>query len=95
MGPLRVATYQRRPRFDDVPGTLERLLGDLRWCDARDVGLAVFPECYLQGYGHDAEVIARRAVTLDGGVVEAMPARLAPVRTPFILGIVERRGAAC
>ena len=95
MGPLRVATFQRRPCFDDVPGTLERLLADLRWCDARDVGLAVFPECYLQGYGRDPEVMARRAVSLDGAIVEAMLAMLESIRTSLVLGIVERRGAAC
>lgn len=95
MGSLRVATFQRRPRFDDLPGTLERLLADLRWCDARAVGLAVFPECYLQGYGRDPEVMARRAISLDDAIVEAMLAMLAPIRASFVLGFVERRGAAC
>jgi len=95
MGSLRVATFQRQPRFDDVPGTVERVLADLRWCDARDVDLAVFPECYLQGYGRDREVMARRALALDGAIVGEMLARFAPIRTTFLLGLAERRGVAC
>lgn len=91
MASLRVASFQRRPRFDDVPGTLERLLADLRWCDAREVALAVFPECYLQGYGRDPEIMARRALALDGAIVEALLATLAPIRTTLVLGVVERR----
>ncbi len=61
MKTLRVATFQRRPRFDDVAGTVERLAADLKWCDDHDVCLAVFPECYLQGYASDPQTIARRA----------------------------------
>lgn len=94
MGPLRVASFQRQARFDDVPATVERLRADLRWCDARDVGLAVFPECYLQGYSRDPEVISRRALTLDGAIVQAMLETLESIRTTLILGIVERRGTA-
>lgn len=94
MGPLRVATFQRQPRFDDVPATVERLRADLRWCDVRNVGLAVFPECYLQGYSRDPEVIARRALRLDGTIVQAMLETLQSIRTTLILGIVECRGKA-
>lgn len=77
-----------------MPGTLGRRLADLRWCDACDVGLAVFPECYPQGHGRDPGVMARRAVSLNGANVEAAPAMLESIRTPLGLGIVERRGAA-
>src|SRR5882757_9126820 len=65
MGPLRVAALQRRPYFDNVPETLQRLCQDLAWCVERGVQLALLPECYLQGYAPDRQSIDRRALALD------------------------------
>ena len=39
VGSLRVAAFQRQPRFGDVPGTTDRLLADLAWCDGNGVDL--------------------------------------------------------
>ena len=69
MKTLRVATFQRRPRFDDVAGTVERLAADLKWCDDHDVCLAVFPECYLQGYASDPQIFCRPAQSPGPGIL--------------------------
>lgn len=69
----RVAAFQRQPRFDDVPGTVERLCEDLAWCD---VQLAVFPECYLQAYASDRQTIARRALPPDGDAISGVLRKL-------------------
>ncbi len=91
MIPLRIATFQRQPSFDDVPGTVERLLSDLRWCDDRNVHLAVFPECYLQGYALDQQALARRALALDSDAFGEVLATFAPIRCTIVLGVIERR----
>lgn len=91
---LRVAAFQRRPHFDDVAAILARLIIDLEWCDKRDIDLAVFPECYLQGYACDRETIARRAFALDGVEMSRIVGTLARFRVNVILGLIERRSAA-
>ena len=88
---MRVAAFQRRPRFDDVAGTLVSLLSDLRWCDESDVSLAVFPECYLQGYSLDQGTLARRALALDGDKFEEVLAALASIRCTIVFGMIEHR----
>ncbi len=93
MNELRIATFQRRPLFDDVAGTVERLKTDLGWCDDNEVSLAIFPECYLQGYASDLHAIARRGLTLGGELVAGILDTLASYRTTFILGVVEQRDA--
>ncbi len=62
---LRIAAFQRQPRFNDMAETLKHMLTDLKWCDNQDVCLAVFPECYLQGYASDKPTITHRALRLD------------------------------
>jgi predicted amidohydrolase len=91
---LRVATFQRIPLFDDVPGTVDRLVTDLDWCGTHDVKLAVFPECYLQGYASDLETIAQRAVALDGPEMAAVLSMLTGHHTDIVLGLIERQGEA-
>jgi len=94
MPPLRVAAFQRHPRFDDVAGIGKTLLQDLEWADAKDVDLAVFPECYLQGYAIDRSTIERRALALDDMVLAGLLKRLGGIRATVILGMIERRGDA-
>ena len=89
---LRIAAFQRKPLFDDISATLERLALDLRWCDENGVNLAVFPECYLQGYSTNAQTLARRAITLNDGGTTPLLSALANIQTTCLLGLVERRG---
>jgi predicted amidohydrolase len=93
-GTLRVAAFQRRPLFNDVPGTLERICTDLKWCERARVQLALFPECFLQGYATDRETIACRALALSEASFERMLIRLAHFPTELIIGMIERRSAA-
>ena len=84
------------PLFDDVDGIVQRLQADLDWCDAQGVQLAVFPECYLQGYASDRETVARRALELEGEAFAAILRRLALYTTTLILGLSElRRAESC
>ena len=90
---LRIAAFQRRPRFGDIAGTADRLVADLAWCDGEGVTLALFPECYLQGYVLDRPAIGRVALALEEDeVLEGLLARLKLVRATFILGLIERHG---
>ncbi|HEV8392360.1 MAG TPA: carbon-nitrogen hydrolase family protein [Dongiaceae bacterium] len=92
MSKLRVATFQRRPRFRDIPRILERLRADLEWCDDEGVDLALFPECYLQGYVLDRPTLNGVALAIEHDVTfRGLLARLAPIRSTFVLGFVERR----
>jgi predicted amidohydrolase len=94
MASLRVAAFQRRPLFDDVSGVLVRLTEDLEWCRQQDVQLALFPECYLQGYATDRETIVARSLAVDDHEVREVLSRLERYPTTFILGLIERRGAS-
>ncbi len=94
MTTLRVATFQRRPLFDDITSTVERLLADLAWCDEQSVRLAIFPECYMQGYASDRDTIMRRALSLDSRVFAAILAQLARFQTAIVLGLIEKRDTA-
>lgn len=89
---LRVAAFQRRPRFDDVAATVAGLLDDLEWCDAHGIDLAVFPECFLQGYGLDRALLLQRGLELHGAGFAAVRSALAQVRATVVLGMVERQG---
>jgi predicted amidohydrolase len=95
MAPLRVAAFQRRPLFGDVRGVLGRLTEDLDWCRHQEVQLALFPECYLQGYATDRETIVSRSLALDGHDVREILSVLRKYPTTIILGLIERRGASC
>ncbi len=92
--PFRVAAFQRRPLFEDVEGVLRRLMVDLEWCDRQGVQLAVFPECYLQGYATDRETIMCRALTVDSKEMRGVLAKLRGYQTTTILGFIEKRGAS-
>lgn len=87
---LRVAAFQRRQLFGDIPRTVERLSSDLTWCDDQGVALAIFPECYLQGYASDRQTIAQRAIPLEGETMATVLSRLAPYHTALVLGLVIR-----
>jgi predicted amidohydrolase len=91
MSTLRVAAFQRQPRYCDLPGILNSLLADLAWCDREGVDLALFPECYLQGYLLDRPAVEAVALALDGDpAFQGVLDRLALVRTAFIVGLIER-----
>jgi predicted amidohydrolase len=95
MAPLRVAAFQRRPRLDDVSGVLGRLTADLEWCRQQEVQLALFPECYLQGYATDQETIVARSLAVDDHEVREVLSALERYPTTIIFGLIERRGASC
>ena len=88
---FRVAAFQRVPAFDDIPGTTRRLLSDLQWCEAQGVDLAVFPECFLQGYTTDPQVIASRAIAADSPRMRTFAATFAHLSVDLIVGFIERR----
>lgn len=94
MVPLRVAAFQRRPLFDDVSGVLRRLTQDLEWCRHQEVQLALFPECYLQGYATDRETIVARSLAMDDHEVREVLSALERYPATIILGLIERRGAS-
>lgn len=73
-----------------MPGTVARLAADLEWCDDAGVQLAVFPECYLQGYALDRPTLDEVALTLADREFQNLLARAASVRATFVLGFVER-----
>ena len=88
MSGLRVAAFQRKPRYRDIPGIVERLLDDLALCDTRGVDLALFPECYLQGYLLDRASL--EAISLDDDDLQRVVAPTAAINATFVLGIIER-----
>jgi predicted amidohydrolase len=94
MASLRVAAFQRRPLFDDVSGVLVQLTKDLDWCRQQEVQLALFPECYLQGYATDRETIVARSLTLDSHEIRGVLSALERYPTTIILGLIERRGGS-
>ena len=91
MQTLRLASFQRQPHYDDVPASTAQLLTDLHWCDTQKVELALFPECYLQGYATDRPTIAARAWDLRGAQFREFLSLFATVRCSFILGLIEQR----
>lgn len=92
MGKLRIAAFQRWPQFDNIPRILERLRRDLEWCDGQSVDLALFPECYLQGYVLDRASLGAVAMAIEDDRFQSLLADLAPSRSTFVLGLVERHG---
>jgi predicted amidohydrolase len=92
MTPLRVAAFQRSPISDNVDGVLRRLVDDLEWCSHQGVNLALFPECYLQGYATDRGTIVRRSLTLADIEDQGILSKLGAYQTAIVLGFVERRG---
>lgn len=91
MGGLRVAAFQREQRFRDLPKIVERLAADLEWCDREAVDLAIFPECYLQGYVLDRPTLRAVALSLaHDAALERVIDRLTPIRSTFVVGLVER-----
>ena len=88
---MRVATFQRTPRDDDLSGTLDRLISDLQHCEANEIALALFPECYLQGYSTDPLEAAQRALSLDGESFQLILEALPTDRTTVVLGVIEKR----
>jgi predicted amidohydrolase len=90
---LRVVCFQRRPRFDDVAGTIGTIADDLGWADERRADLVLFPECYLQGYSTDCETIERRALSLDDIAFTGLLCPLRDAKVAALIGVIERRGA--
>lgn len=88
---IRVAAFQRQPVFDDIAQTTRRLRADVAWCEDENIDLAIFPECYLQGYSTDPAVIARRAMQIDGVPFRSFLSELAPSTVDVVVGFIERR----
>lgn len=91
MQKIKVATFQRRPLFDDVAQTGRRLTTDILWCEDNGIDLAIFPECYLQGYTTDRQTIADRAMPVDGRRFQHFLSALPHSSTDVILGFIEAR----
>lgn len=92
MKPLRVSTFQRRPQFDNMPSILDRLSTDLAICDQLGIKLALFPECYLQGYASDRATIQRLAISTDDQAFLDLLSLSANFQTSLIIGFIERKG---
>lgn len=92
MKPLRVAAFQRRARCDDMPAVLARLSSDLAMCERQGIDLAVFPECYLQGYSSTREAIAALAISTEEQAFADLLALSAGFQTTLIIGFIERKG---
>jgi predicted amidohydrolase len=75
-----------------VAGTISTIADDLRWAHERRADLALFPECYLQGYSTDRETIERRALSLDDVALTGLLRRLADAKAAALIGVIERRG---
>lgn len=91
MQKIRVAAFQRKPIFDDVAQTTHRLSADILWCETENIDLAIFPECFLQGYSTDPGVIARRALKVDENPFNDFVSELPPSDVDVILGFIELR----
>jgi 5-aminopentanamidase len=92
MGPFKLAAFQRRPLYDNVDAIVARICADLTWCAEERVDLALFPECYLQGYAEDRPTISRRAFSLAGPEFAAFCDQIAHFPTTVVLGLMEKRG---
>lgn len=88
---ILAATFQRKPLFDDVKGTIRRLILDLKWCDDQGVNLAVFPECFLQGYALHPTTIAHRSISLDSELFYSILKSLEAFRVTLVLGMIEKK----
>lgn len=91
MQKIRIAAFQRRPVYDDVARIASQLRDDVAWCAHHGVAIAIFPECFLQGYTTERDTIARRAMTVDGPPFLAFLATLPPASTDIIVGFIEQR----
>jgi len=88
---MRIAAFQSLPIFDQPARVGESVLHDLTWADQRGVGLAVFPESYLQGHSYDRSIIERRAASLDSPAMLELLNGLSAIKATAILGLFERR----
>lgn len=84
-----MAAFQRKPVFDDIAQAARRLSEDIAWCESQHVDVALFPECYLQGYATDLPTIARRAV--DGLAFANVLTMLPSSGVDVIVGFIEQR----
>ena len=90
-GTVRIAAFQRRPVLDDVAQAARRLREDIAWCESQGVDLALFPECYAQGYATDRATIARRAMTVDGPTLAGFLSMLPSSGVDVVVGFIEQR----
>lgn len=73
---------------------MSQLTEDLEGGRQQEVNLALFPECYLQGYAPDRETIVARSLTLDNSEIRDVLSALERYPTTIILGLIQRRGAS-
>lgn len=91
MTELRIAAFQRVPIFEDVPEILDSLVKDLAWCKENSVHLAVFPECYLQGYATSIDTASRRAVEIESDLIGQLRRVTLGYPTDVVIGFIEKR----
>lgn len=87
---MRIGTCQTPEVLADV----DRVVGIVRDFAGRDdVGLLLFPECFLQGYLVTGKHVGEQALDLDGPRFAAVRARLADLRPVLVIGLIERDGS--
>ncbi|GAA3561417.1 carbon-nitrogen hydrolase family protein [Kribbella ginsengisoli] len=82
---MRIAAHQSAEHRLDLEAALQHLESA-----TPDVDLALFPECYLQGYLTDCELAAQHAIDLRSDSFSRVLDRLAPVRPALVFGLIER-----
>jgi predicted amidohydrolase len=91
--PPLVAAVQQSSLAADPDGNVRQALALLRRAADQGVGLAVFPECNLTGYGHEtAEAVAAAALELDSPPLQAVKVACHELSLNAIVGFVERDG---
>jgi predicted amidohydrolase len=80
---MRIAAHQVPEHKLDLDAALHQLA-------ASDVDLALFPECYLQGYLTDRELATKHAIDLRSDAFDQVLDRLAEVRPALVIGLIER-----
>ncbi|NEA37001.1 nitrilase-related carbon-nitrogen hydrolase [Streptomyces sp. SID13031] len=82
---MRIAAHQVPEYRLDLDAALQQLESA-----SSDVDVALFPECYLQGYLTDPAVAGEHAIDLQSEAFEKVLARLATVEPALVFGLIER-----
>lgn len=82
---MRIAAHQVPEYRLDLDATLRQLQSA-----SSDVDVAVFPECYLQGYLTDGVLAGEHAIDLRSDDFDDVLARLTKVEPALVFGLIER-----
>jgi 5-aminopentanamidase len=88
---MRVAAFQRAPILDDPRTVSAAIAQDVAWAASEGVGLAIFPEAYLDGHNYDRETVSARARALHDPEVQQLARSLRRFPVTSIVGMFERR----